>query len=293
MAVLPVRLPRRLRRVNRSPFEPPGDQVIVHCGHHKAGTVWFQRILSQVANYYGLRFVEYDLQRSVSGADTVLYGHSGDFNPVDFAGRPVRGTHVIRDPRDVAVSGYHYHLWTDEEWVTLRRDEFDGRSFQQELRRLDPERGLMLEIEQMCTVWPSIGEMLAWDYERGGFLELRYEDLVEDERGIFTSVFRHYGFTSESTARALEIVEAAGFRKRTGREIGQVRTGTHLRSGRPGEWRDHFLPSHVARWNELVPGALARLGYEPDDDWGTTSREESGPTTSSQPRVAIPSRRTT
>jgi hypothetical protein len=189
------------------------------------------------------------------------------------------------------VSAYHYHLWTDEEWVTLPRDQFDGRSFQQELRRLDPERGLLLEIEQMCTVWPSIGEMLAWDYERDGFLELRYEDLVQDEMGIFPSVFRHYGFTAEATAHALEVVKAASFRRMTGRDIGQVRAGTHLRSGRPGEWRDHFLPSHVARWNELVPGALTRLAYETDDDWAATPREAGDAATTSPPRIPVPSRR--
>jgi hypothetical protein len=166
------------------------------------------------------------------------------------------------------VSAYHYHLWTDEKWARLPRKKFEGRSYQEELRRLDPERGLLLEIEEMCIVRRSLEEMLAWDYHREGFLELRYEDLVEDEVTLFTSVFQHYGFTPESTERALQVVDAASFNKMTRREIGQVRAGSHLRSGRPGEWREHFLPSHVARWNELAAGALVRLGYEADDDWG-------------------------
>lgn len=265
---LPAAPLRRWRRRHRSPFEPPGDQAIVHCGHHKVGTVWFHRILSSVANHYGLRFVEYDVERSTLRGDVVLFGHSGQFDADDFDGRPIRGTHVLRDPRDVAVSAYHYHLWTDEEWVTLPRKKFEGRSYQEELRRLDTERGLLLEIEEMCTVGRSLDEMLAWDYRREGFLELRYEDLVEDEVAAFTSVFQHYGLTTEATERALEIVEKASFRRLTGRELGQARAGSHLRSGRPGEWREHFRPSHVALWNHLAAGALVRLGYEADDDWG-------------------------
>jgi hypothetical protein len=122
----------------------------------------------------------------------VLYGHSGRFDPDDFGPRPIRGTHLLRDPRDVAISGYHYHLWTDEKWVRLPRRKFKGRSYQEELRRLDPERGLLLEIEEMCTGRTSLEEMLEWDCQPEDFLELRYEDLVEDEVTMFTSVFQHY-----------------------------------------------------------------------------------------------------
>jgi hypothetical protein len=145
----------------------------------------------------------------------------------------------------------------------------------------------------MFTVRSSIAEMLAWDYDREGFLELRYEDLVKDEMDVFASVFRHYGLTSEATARALKIVDAASFRKMTGREVGQVCAGSHLRSGRLGEWREHFLPSHVARWNELAACALVRLGYEADDAWGPTPRGKFGPTRSWPPRAPVPSQRAT
>jgi hypothetical protein len=270
---VPVRgLVHRWRRQARPRLEVRGDQAVVHCGHHKVGTVWFQRILSQVAERCGRRFVQYDRERCVSGGDIVVYGHSRDFDPSEFHGRPIRGTHMVRDPRDVAVSAYHYHLWTDEKWARVPRREFRGRSYQEELRSLDPERGLLLEIEQMCTTWATLNEMLAWDYQREGFLELRYEDLVEDEVGAFAPVFKHYGLTAESTERALEIVDAASFRSMTGRDIGQARPGSHLRSGRPGQWREHFLSSHVERWNELAAGALVRLGYEADDEWGPAAR---------------------
>ena len=226
---------------------------MVHCGHHKVGTVWFQRILSQVAKRCGRRFVQYDRERCVSGGDFVVYHHSRDFDPTHFHGRAIRGTHILRDPRDVAVSALPLPPVDQRTVAKVPRRQYQGRSYQEELRRLDPERGLGLEIEEMCTTRRTLHEMLAWDYQREGFLELRYEDLVGDEIGVFASVFQHYTRPDpESTERALKIVDDAGFRRIDGREIGQVRPGSRLRSGRPGEWREHFLPSHVERWNELA-----------------------------------------
>jgi hypothetical protein len=172
---------------------------------------------------------------------------------------------MIRDPRDVAVSAYHYHLWTKEEWVHLPIDRFGGRSYQEHLNSVDAEEGLGLEIQHTCV--DPVYDMLTWDYGRDDFLELRYEDLVQDERALFASVFRHYGLTREATERALALVEQASFRNITGREIGEVGTQSHLRSGRPGEWREHFQPSHVALWKEHAPGSLVQLGYEPDEQW--------------------------
>ena len=33
---------------------------------------------------------------------------------------------MIRDPRDVIVSGYFYHQWTDEPWANEPRPELGG-----------------------------------------------------------------------------------------------------------------------------------------------------------------------
>src|SRR5580658_2077812 len=102
----------RLRRLTRTPFGAGGPTVLVHCAHHKVGTVWFQRVLSTMAGYYGLRFTEvpasYGRTRSplaTPGSNVVVYDRANDFRPEDLADDGYRGSHLIRDPRDVVVSG--------------------------------------------------------------------------------------------------------------------------------------------------------------------------------------------
>jgi len=108
---------------------------LVHAGYHKIASVWFENVLSDVAGRYGLTFSStylpfikrdpvFRLRQPAPEVgpptwigDVNLFMHSRNFSDELFAGRPIRGTHIVRDPRDVAVSGYRYHLWTDEEWV--------------------------------------------------------------------------------------------------------------------------------------------------------------------------------
>jgi hypothetical protein len=168
---------------------------------------------------------------------------------------------MIRDPRDVLVSGYFYHLWTDESWANLPDDRYQGRSYRGELNRRDRHDGLMLEMERMC-LRGQLREMMAWDYTQPEFLELKYENVISDEIGSFERAFRHYGFRDREVRAGLEIVEKMSFRQVSGRDVGVIGTATHLRSGRPGEWREHLTADHLDRWRELAGDALTRLGYE-------------------------------
>jgi hypothetical protein len=51
------------------------------------------------------------------------------------------------------------------------------------------------------------------------------------------------------------------------RDLGQEQTGSHLRSGRPGEWRDHFEPEHREALKEAAGDLPLRLGHEHDLAW--------------------------
>ena len=232
----------------------------MHVGHHKVGTVWFGGILQRLAGYHGLRFHEHDLGRQIGTADVVLYRHARFFEPSELASRTFRGSHLIRDPRDVTVSGYFYHLWTDELWANVPLERFDGRSYREELNRVSRSEGLLLEIQ--LTAINQLKDMLAWDYDQPEFLELRYEDLVADEMGQFERILRHYGLTDEAVRRGLDAVAETSFRSVSGRKLGEVGERSHLRSGKPGEWREHFGPEHLELWDEIASDALTRLGYE-------------------------------
>jgi len=263
----------RMRRLTRSPFDADrGPAVLVHGAHHKVGTVWFQRVLSTVAGFYGLRFTEVPESDGAPGRaiipgrdiDLVVYDRANDFRPQDFAGRDCRASHLIRDPRDIVVSGYHYHLRTAEAWVLEPQERYGGLSYQAFLHSVDEHDGLLAEIERCAR--STLADMDRWTYSRPGILELRYEDAVRDEVATFSRLFRFYGFDDAAVAQGLRIVD--GFSRRGGSPAGD--TDPHVRSGQPGEWRRVFGGDHVDLFKELTGDLVVRLGYEEEPNWSTT-----------------------
>jgi hypothetical protein len=265
---LRVAVRSRVRRLTRTPFDAgQGPAVLVHCAHHKVGTVWFQRVLSSIAGHYGLRFTEVPESEGTSspaalaGMDIVVYDRANDFEPREFAARGCRTSHLIRDPRDVVVSGYHYHLRTDEPWAHEADARYEGLSYQAFLLDLDEHDGLMAEIERSAR--STLADMDAWSCSAPAVLELRYEDFVADEVEAFTGLFRFYGLTQAAVDRGLGIVKQ--FSRQHGPHAGDA--DPHVRSGEPGEWRRHLGADHVARFKELTGDLVVRLGYESDPDW--------------------------
>ena len=271
--VAPLRLAvrRRVRRLTRSPFDPVrGPALLVHGAHHKVGTVWFQRILSTVAGFYGLRFAEVPASYGIappapgvgSDIDIVVFDRANDFRPEDALGRAYRGSHLIRDPRDVVVSGYHYHLRTDEAWVRVPKERWGGLSYQAFLQSVDEHDGVMAEIDRSARF--SLADMGRWSYGRPEILELRYEDVVRDKGGdvhpappVLRPERRRRG-AGDDHRQSVQPTPAARRRAPLDR---------HVRSGEPGEWRRYFGDDHVARFKELTGDLVVRLGYEADSGW--------------------------
>lgn len=88
--------------------------------HYKVGTSWFKNILSAIAEEFACEFI-HSYPARLSGLPAIF-----------FQGRPLevgefRGSHMIRDLRDVVISVYYYHLWTNEKWAItqIREREAD------------------------------------------------------------------------------------------------------------------------------------------------------------------------
>jgi hypothetical protein len=275
---------RSLRRPSdRSrPAGTPPAYPIVHCSHHKAGTVWFDRILTDLASTRGLTFATSFDGGRMPEADVAVYSvvaslsdeevaraFRGDQD--DLAGgaarflersglRPgsFRGTHLVRDPRDMVVSGWHYHLHCTEPWALTPRKRWGGRSYQTMLNQLDQHDGLLAEIQ--WAVPRTLVHMALWDYRQPDFLELRYEELLAEEVSWFTRIFEHYGFGDAQVEQGLAIAERYSRRNVTAGDH-------HQRSGEPGEWREFFGPEHIALFKEQTGHLLITLGYEADLGW--------------------------
>ncbi|MGO8871356.1 MAG: hypothetical protein ACLQPH_08130 [Acidimicrobiales bacterium] len=250
---------RRLRRATTNPFESGADRVLlVHCGYHKAATVWFRQVLLEVMRPYGLRQQEGKSEPIRPRTDLAFYANAGSFHRDQVGSRAFRGSHLIRDPRDLVVSGYEYHLVTSEPWIRKPTPRYGGLSYQAHLWSLDERDGLMAEIE-----WFARGTgaaMGAWDYQQPEFLELRYEDALADELATFERLFRWYGFNDAARGVGLGAVERLSLRR--GGAI-----PNHARSGLPGEWRTRLGSDHIERLRELTGDLVVRLGYEDASSW--------------------------
>lgn len=234
---------------------------IFHACYHRCGTVWFSNILRQLAVKTGLKFCDGEEAKQASDSDIILYPHSRvDVNQLGH----YRGSHMVRDPRDMMISGYFYHLWTKEKWCHKSKERFGGKSYQQVLNALSPEEGLALTIRESSDF---VEDMMKWDYQNPLIMEIRYEDLIEREAELFPKIFSHYGFKPAAIEIGCEAAEKYTLRNVAIWEIGNPKGKSHFRSGEVAQWREIFQPSHKALFKQLYPDILVKLGYEKDNEW--------------------------
>jgi hypothetical protein len=172
-----------------------------------------------------------------------------------------RVIYIVRDPRDVAVSFYHYNLkvrrFTDE--VTL--DEFVDRFV-------------------AAKIWPSVdlygtweNHVLSWTRMREGsetFCFLRYEDLLRDpitELKKMAPVL-NVSPSPETLTRAVELSSADRMRSLEKTQTGWVSTkGTRkdkpfVRAAKSGNWQSALSETSVRKIEQAWGATMQKLGYE-------------------------------
>lgn len=227
--------------------------------HHKTGTAWMHSVFAELSWDLGLTY-HYGEQRDLPhGWDVLLQEHSGfdrDSLPPN-----IRGLHLIRDPRDIIVSGTFYHQRSIEPWLHVRRPEYGGSTYQEKINSYDSlDDKLMFEMENSGS--QTIKEMRAWDYHNPAFLEVKYETLIQDQYLThFHEVFVHLGLPGQLIPHAL------GVAYRNSLFSGKVQRSVHVRSGKTAQWKRHLNAAHRTRFLQLFGDALVTLGYESDDSW--------------------------
>ncbi len=268
--------------------------LYAYFGHHKCGTTWIASICRDVCAELDLHFAEvhnaglfdHDLASYVEheNVDFLAYTNACRHwtQPLENTERfDLRGFHVIRDPRDLVVSGYFssLHSHPTEGWPEL----IDHR---QKLTTLPKDEGLLLELEWERHV---IDHIATWHYEQPTVRESSMEALFTDQYGVFLDLFTHLGLVDSDDAAALvargltpdnpaaqkagprpgtisadalvHIAHQHSFAVKTRRKPGQENVKSHLRKGKAGDWVNHFDPRHIAWFDEQFPGLVARLGY--------------------------------
>ncbi len=153
--------------------------------------------------------------------------------------------HVIRDGRDVAVSGWHHvHRTTEGE---LRKDHSAFRQY------------AML----VAQLWQAIitGARATAPLLPGRYLEVRYEELHERPDAALDDMLQFLGVRSEPVLRAACIARSSFAAATSGREPGQEDAGAFLRKGIVGDWRNWFDDALNEEFLTIAGPLLEELGY--------------------------------
>ena len=104
--------------------------------HRKTGTEWMTAAFFKIREHYG---IDLDFQ------------YHSQFDPEAFT-QPFRGVHLIRDPRDVVISGCFFNLRSDEKWLQRPREDFQGLTYQQKINSFDSfDDQLIFEMENVAA----------------------------------------------------------------------------------------------------------------------------------------------
>lgn len=253
---------------------PPGRLLCI-ATHHKSGTMWMRYTARQIADTQGVEMRQMSrlrhLERISPDAPQILVHWDGEFPRPIYDMPEARILHVIRDPRDILVSGMRYHRRAPrarEGFLAETRPEWHGMTYQAYLNSLpDDTTRLMFEMAHKHAT--TVEEMLAWAYGRTDTIELRYEDLMQDTEG---RVFR--AALERADIAWLDIDGALAAYRRHALWGGNAdpanrdtRVALHITSGAPQQW-PALLPREVAEpYAASFGDALRVLGYAEDSSW--------------------------
>ncbi len=242
--------------------------------HHKTGTMWMRRVFRGIARRLDLPMKHaspnWAPRRKAPKTRVILYNWMSRLPERVLRREDTRGLHLIRDPRDVLVSGMRYHMRAkDEQFLFTPRKKFGGRSYQGYLMHLpdDPAR-LMFEMEEMHR--RAIHQMREWNYDQPNVAELRYEELIADtDCEIFSEVLFFLGFSEEEVMIGRQVFwNHSLFGRLADKSRRDARVDLHISSGATGQWRTTFTPEVAEVYAERYGHDLVALGYEPHPtDW--------------------------
>ncbi len=179
-----------------------------------------------------------------------------------FDPRYKRVIHIVRDPRDVAVSHYHYSIKRRTLAEDCRIEDYIPRFVDGNVSRT---------MERYGCWGDHVRSWLALRDGHDNFLALRYEDMLKNAERELGRVASFLGVdaTPERLSRAVELSSSAQMRKLEKEQSRDWKLTKGTRQDRPfirnatsGVWKS-VLPVASVRTIESAWGALMQnLGYE-------------------------------
>ena len=211
--------------------------------------------------------------------DLYQFGH-GILSDSAYANKFV-GIRVIRDPRDIIVSGYLYHKRTSERWanrVTKQGQQYlgfpdvpkslahesdenkmkfvsqkNGISYREMINSLSTNEGLIYEMHGYAQI--TINSMLNFR-KHPDVLSVKLEDFESDFNDTLFRIFRHIGEMPEEVVSEL-VIRCKKF------DISTIDTSLdpHISTGKVRKWDDYFSEEVLSAYTKIYGVAHEELGY--------------------------------
>ncbi len=222
------------------------------------------------------------------GADVVIFMHS--LINIDNIDTPFLGIHIVRDPRDIIVSGYLYHKRTNEAWC-INKDHhiqesilfpqipysqehrpeawkkaylssLGEKSYQENLLCRSEAEGINFEMNNYGS-W-TINSMRNWVYGNPKVLEVRFEDIMSEYDKTLKMIFDHFQFDQKTKNIAVSIARRHDIKRKSPGEISNIR---HVSSVQTTRWKEYFNHQLKREFIAKFDSVLIGLEYENDNSW--------------------------
>lgn len=176
--------------------------------------------------------------------------------------------HIIRDPRDVAVSKC-FHLWKGvldggavlpEEQEKIRKDYLNAPEQFGASGKSIFHPDFLQAFAREWVEWIPATRKEGRQQFRDNYIEVFYENLSEDPIHALKSVLKFLG-ASTGDAILKHCVESSSFEWQSGRKRGEVLAFSYFRKGIPGDWRNYFTEEYLKIFGKIANSAMQEMGY--------------------------------
>jgi len=187
-------------QVDVPPVHGAWNQSILVGTHHKTGTVLLAKVFRLAAKAMGVPRSKSNKTSAgaacaelfASGAPGVcIEEHTSDRTLIEWLTPGAPFVHVVRDPLEMCVSAYQYHLLGAEPWLQQPLKDLDGQTLQDYYRR-NASRAVGVRFECKRLMNEIIEEALVFNTTRvrGSTLTVFFEEFARSYDDTMRRIFR-------------------------------------------------------------------------------------------------------